>query len=96
MVNGQMTTETMKRLLCTKFDAWRYEGEYRAFAKLENSENGFFFGDFDPHLTLREVIVGIRSGATSADVSNAVGSLPNVHCIQAQLAFERFEVVASI
>lgn len=94
MIDGKMTEPAMKSLLRLKFDAWSYEREYRAFAELETDENGLFFGAFEPILTLREVILGVRCDAEFSDVESAVADLTNVRCFKSELAIKKFEIVA--
>lgn len=55
-----MTEASMRALITTKFDEWKYEKEVRLQPLLTtpDPESGLYFVYFGPHLALREVIVG--------------------------------------
>jgi hypothetical protein len=89
--------ETMRKLLCTKYSHWRYEGEERAFVDLTGKgpdAKGRYFADFSTDLRLRRVVVGARSEISRADLAKALGPLvPEVEAFKARLAFQSFRVV---
>lgn len=60
--NNLMTEEQLGMLLTTKFKDWEYEREWRLFAKLDerDPEDGLYYLNFEPHIVLREVILGAR------------------------------------
>ncbi|CAJ0734836.1 hypothetical protein R16034_00019 [Ralstonia edaphis] len=90
-----LSRETIQRMLLTKFDAWRYENEYRVMAELKDQDaNGLYYTDFSESLKLREVILGVRCKITQEEVASWVGDLGNpVEIRKARLAFKKFEVV---
>jgi hypothetical protein len=53
-----------QRIMTTKFDDWRYEREVRFLARLEKSEDGIYYKDFDAQVRLKEVILGMRCQTT--------------------------------
>lgn len=92
-----MDRETMRKLLCTKYSHWSYEGEERAFVDLKGKgpdRNGRYFEDFSADLKLVRVIVGARSEISLTDLARALGPLaPDVEVFKARLAFRSFRVV---
>lgn len=95
---SQMTEHTMKRMLYQKFDAWKYETEYRSFTDLKEPDpvSGLYFADFAQTLRLAQVIVGYRSTATRAAVAEAIGELKGVEVFKSRPGFQRFEVVRNM
>ena len=93
-----LSAETVKKMLLTKFDAWRYENEYRVMAELREQEpDGNYYANFDETLKLREVILGVRCELTTGDVASWIGGLSNpVEIKKARLAFQKFEVVEQL
>ena len=88
--------ELVRASLITKFSHWRYEQEVRAFVRLDpvTEVNGNFFFDFSDQLTLREVIVGVRSNLNRERLHLALGNLVSeVRCRKARLAFNTFRIV---
>ena len=84
----------MRELLYTKFEAWKYENEYRVAARLVEADNGMFFRDFDDHISLHRVVVGARCSAKRKEIDAAVRPYgPAVEVIKARLAFRSFNVV---
>ena len=80
----------------TKFKAWEYEREYRAFAKLTEADpvSGIYWHPFSDALTLREVIVGERSNASRATISGlCAGMSDDIRQIKARSSFREFKVV---
>ncbi len=61
-----MTKDQLVKLLTTKFKDWEYEREWRLFANLKerNPEDGLYYLNFEPHIQLREVILGARCEKT--------------------------------
>lgn len=92
-----VTDEHLKRLFRMKFDAWRYEEEYRFFRPLENGQKirgkTHYFLSFSPHLQLRSVIVGPRSTVTRAQVAEALGDMNGIDAFRARADFDDFKVV---
>jgi hypothetical protein len=85
-----------QRLLYTKFKEWAYEEEVRVYMSLDSStdQDGLYFADFGPNLSLREVILGPRCEVPIAAVRSLVTqAIPTVSVIKARLAFKSFSVV---
>lgn len=83
-------------LLMTKFDAWRYEDEYRCFCPLNDSihEGDLYFEPFSDTLKLAEVIVGDRATITRSEIATALGDMASaVDAYKARPAFRSFDVV---
>jgi hypothetical protein len=93
---GSIDEKCMKQILHMKYDSWSYEQEHRSFVRLEQPENGLYFLDFLPSLSLRQVIVGSRSEATRAQVQEAIGDLRTVGSFRARPAFQLFKVVRNL
>src|SRR5882672_9871173 len=70
------TQQFMLKLLWTKYDAWKYEDEIRAFMTREEAEDRRFFVHFSDSLRLSEVIVGHRCGVERGEISAAMASYP--------------------
>lgn len=71
LANGSKYREKlafMKELIYTKFSHWKYEEEYRVWVTPEGTEDGDFIGFHSAQLTLREVIIGMKSTVTYTDV----------------------------
>ena len=98
--SGGLGEDEMQEILFTKYSGWRYEDEMRVAVRLtdpepvQDSTSPIFFASFGPELRLREVIVGVRSSLTKAEVEDALQSdLKNVDVIKARLAFKSFRVI---
>ncbi|MBN3816748.1 DUF2971 domain-containing protein [Paraburkholderia sp. Se-20369] len=90
-----VTPEMVRAMLLTKFDAWRYEGEYRVMADLQDREqDGHYYADLGDHLALREVIIGARCEASQEQVASWIGDIGHdVEIRKARLAFKEFKIV---
>ena len=55
---GRISEGSIRALLATKYEQWRYEDEVRVQVRLEMQEAGSFFVPFGSGLALREVILG--------------------------------------
>ena len=66
----------MEKTLSTKFSHWRYENEYRLFISLDGEEPDdlYYFG-FSEDLCLREVLIGVRSELTPAQIKTSLGDM---------------------
>ena len=92
----ELVREDVGDLLLTKFNAWKYESEYRCFCRLDESihEIGLYFEPFSPTLKLAEVIIGEQSKITRANLAAALGDLePQITSFKAMSAFGTFSVV---
>ena len=86
----------LRKLLLTKFTAWKHETEYRRFCRLDDSvrENGLYFKRFSDNLRLAKAIVGCRSTITRAELPRALGrDHSHVAPFKARPAFGTFSVV---
>lgn len=92
--NSHIDEVLAQRLLTTKFSQWSYEKEYRLFVSLEESEEDLYYMNFSHDLSLKQVIVGPRSGVSRRELSLALGPLDeSVSCFKARAAFREFKVV---
>ena len=84
-----------KTIIATKFSHWSYEKEYRFFVPLRNKESdGPYYADFSDEIKLKEVIVGVRSGVTRAQIEDALGEMASrVGAIKACEDTRKFAVV---
>jgi hypothetical protein len=80
-------------MLWTKFEHWEYEKEIRAWAELNEHEDGFHYKDFSDDLRLMEVIAGAECTVPEHAFQRALISLQPVRLIKARAAFRKFEVV---
>lgn len=93
---GDLNETAMFDLLYTKFDAWKYETEYRLFGSLEVRDpvNDLYFYPFSEDLKLAHVIVGERSSITRDRLASVLGERAGtVTSFKARAGFKRFEVV---
>ena len=87
--------DLMMKILATKFSHWSYEKEYRVFTPLENEEiDGLYYINFSDQLKLSEVIVGVRSCVTRAQIEDALGEVAgSVEVFKVRADFRAFVVV---
>lgn len=88
--------ELKRKLLCTKFGNWRYEGEYRVVVPLETAvpEGGLHFLRFGDDIELREVMLGAQCNLPLPEVREFVRQrYPDAITYKARLAFKFFEIV---
>ncbi len=83
----------MEKLIRTKFVHWKYETEYRVWARLEEEIDGLYFHKFSDELVLNRVIVGFRSDIARAEIISALGDPAGVNIFKAKMAFNSFKVV---
>jgi len=88
--------QQMRAILTTKFKDWAYEREWRMFARLDQrgADDGKYYLNFSPHITLREVILGARcEAAISSIAENVALSKSQVEIFKARPAFNSFRIV---
>jgi len=93
VINGQ---HVVNQLIRTKYKDWAYEQEQRMFINLKDTyeEAGNRFYDFNEHLQLREVILGIKCSLSVDKVRKLVQSeVPNVKVLKAGMALRTFRVI---
>lgn len=93
---NHMTEEQLELLLTTKFQDWEYEREWRLFAKLDKREpeDGLYYLNFEPHIQLREVILGARCKETVKDFAALVPPPKRpVEIFKLRGAFDSFAMV---
>ncbi|HEY6644110.1 DUF2971 domain-containing protein [Povalibacter sp.] len=86
----------VRRLVCTKFEHWRYEDEVRLIVGLDEGtvEDGSYFYPFSQELELREVVLGPLCQIPIEAVRSLVASIyQGVVVRKARLAFKWFTVV---
>jgi hypothetical protein len=94
----QLTDALKRKLMCTKFDHWKYEEEIRLFVPLDDTklrkEAHLHFYPFNSDLVLREVILGPQCSMPLDGVRRLVdASYAGVTVIKARLAVGSFNVV---
>lgn len=91
---SEIDEQFVQNLLFTKFVHWSYEDEYRAYAILEDEENGLFYAKFSASLVLKQVIIGAESTITRDQISEALGNMQSkVEVFKARAAFKSFQMV---
>jgi hypothetical protein len=96
LASGALDEKLGITLLTTKFEDWRYEDEVRMFIKPEemDEDTGHYFFDFCAELMLKEVIIGVRSNLSLADVLAAIDKRDRpVRVKKARLAFRSFRII---
>lgn len=96
VAEGLNSEVTMRRLLDTKYEHWRYECEVRCFLNLQDREprDGLYFEGFSDSLKLVQVIAGACADVSRSDIRDALGALSmTVDVFKARLAFLSFKVV---
>ncbi len=84
-----------RKIIATKFSHWSYEKEYRLFVSLKTKESDdLYYADFSDELTLKEVIVGVRSSVTRTQIEDALGEIAgSVEIFKVCEDFRKFAVV---
>ncbi len=93
---GEIGERTMRRILATKFEDWRYEDEVRVFVRLDepDTKTGLYYKDFGADLTLKEVIIGPRCHFSVSNFKNVLTTYNGeVRVIPSRLAFGAFKVI---
>lgn len=93
IINGH---QVLNDLIRTKFTDWKYEEEYRMFAKLDKSEkkSKLSFVKFSEDLVLREVVLGINCDTPIENVRKLVNSKTSkIKVIKAGMALRKFKVI---
>jgi hypothetical protein len=93
---GEIGESTMRRILATKFEGWRYEDEVRVFVRLDkpDTKTGLYYKDFGPDLSLKEVIIGPRCHFSVSDLNNVITKYNGeVRVIPSRLAYGAFKVI---
>jgi hypothetical protein len=81
-------------LLFTKYVNWQYEEELRIWVALNACENGLYFAEFGPMLTLTKVIAGARCALTQRELADAAAPLSrHITLVKARAGFREFEIV---
>jgi hypothetical protein len=91
-----LNDELQDLLLCTKFEHWKYEEEFRVFLRLEDAfkEGRLHFHAFDSDFQLAEVILGPQCTLSLDSVRQLTRALhPHAVTFKARLAFKFFAVV---
>lgn len=89
----------LQKLLRTKFEDWRYEGEWRRVVRLHDTHkaDGHHFWPFGGDLKLREVVLGARCKVGEQDLEKQYGQgLSRIKLKQARTAFQTFNVVTNL
>lgn len=87
---------TAKIMLTCKFESWAYEKEVRTFPSTHEREAGIPYIDFGDHLTLVQVILGMRCKETSEGIIRALGEkADDIQIIQAKASDKVFAIEAA-
>ncbi len=93
---GKIGEKMMSRVLATKFEDWKYEGEARVFVGLEerDSKTGLYYKYFGKDLLLKEVIIGPRCHFAVSDLNGVLTKYNGeVEIVSSRLAFKSFKVI---
>jgi hypothetical protein len=85
----------IRRMLLTKFDAWRYEDELRMFIeqKEDQRQGAFYFAEFDEQIQLRSIVLGARCTTPSKHIELVTaGYSPAITVVRAALSPKAFQV----
>lgn len=88
-----------EKLLNLKFIDWEYEEEYRIWVDLNTKkcEDGKYFYNFNPLLTLKEIIIGPRNTMSPTDLSKLITTDASGFTIKkARIAFRTYSVVQNM
>jgi hypothetical protein len=90
----ELTLAFVEKTLVSKFVHWSYEDEYRAWAGLDEIDDGHYYMNFSAELDLKQVLVGAESLVTRAQIRDALGDLANgVEAFKVRAAFKSFRIV---
>ena len=92
---GGLTTEIVEKLMCIKFEGWKYENEVRVIVPLEERDSsGLYFTDFKGNMELKEIFLGPRSKLKVDQVAKYLCSYESeVSVYKSRAAFTKYEVV---
>ena len=65
----------MTEILATKFSHWSYEEEYRLFVDLRIKSSKYYYLEFGDHISLEEVIIGLRTDISKATIECTLGEM---------------------
>ena len=91
-LSRSMDNVEMRKFLSTKFSHWSYEEEYRIFSKLETQEDGLYYENFSKEITLKQVIIGVKSKITKENIKDAFGD-GEIEIFKVRSAFKSFSMV---
>jgi hypothetical protein len=93
---GRADEPTLHTLLYTKHYDWQYEQEVRVYARLEERDaaTDLYFGGFNEHMVLREIITGPLCATTKHEIEAALCD-EHVAITKGRLAFNTFNVVTN-
>ena len=95
----ELDGKDLQKLLFSKFEAWEYETEFRAFCRLDEKDpvNDHYYMKFSKVLKLAQVIVGERSTVTIERLQRVLAKKhKSVGFFRARAGFKRFEVVENL
>lgn len=94
---SDITPMLTELLICTKYESWKYEREWRILAPLKkaNQEGHLYFSPYNIRLKLVEVILGPACSLALKKVRSLVDSrYTGVTTFKARLAYRSFRVIA--
>ena len=92
----QEAEELIRKILLTKFQAWKYEDEVRVFVKrkLDNKDGDYYFYMFDENIRLTHVIAGLRCTVPRIIIEKELSCYPeHIEIVKARLSPNAFEVI---
>lgn len=93
---SDVNEDDLVRFILIKFDAWKYESEWRCFCPLVQKDpvSDLYFFPLSAEVKLAQVIVGEKSLVTREKLASVLGeSAGSVTSFKARAGFNRFEVV---
>jgi hypothetical protein len=93
---SEIKESQMRQILFTKWDAWAYEEEYRAYVSLNESDpvTDLHFATFNPALKLTDIIVGQRCNITRKEVDLLTSKFDHpIRAFKTRSGFKGFEIV---
>ena len=82
-----------------KMESWRLNMHNRHTSSQETQDpvSGLFFQSFQPHMTLRQVLVGERCDITRRQLDRVLGSeFEEVERFKVRAAFRNFDIVRNL
>lgn len=93
-LTSQEWPAVVQKVLCTKFDNWKYEEEIRIWVPWQANGEAIQFLDFGNKLHLKEVVLGARCTLPTSAMLRALGPLiSEVKLTKARAAHHAFEMV---
>ncbi|MGO8086870.1 DUF2971 domain-containing protein [Rhizobium leguminosarum] len=91
----ELSDDALTDIRLTKFNAWRYEREYRLNVEIKNPQSpGLHWVLYSDKMALKQVIVGPRTSASRETIERVVSTTgSDVEIFKARVAFKSFKVI---